>query len=58
MNATTPAGPAEQGRGLQPPAFALIARADRGYACFLTTTVPAAPSAPRGGDRDDAARQR
>ncbi|KAF5998697.1 hypothetical protein [Streptomyces sp. WAC00263] len=60
MSAPTPAGPAAEGRGLQPPAFgrpspALIARADRGYARFLATTLPAARS---DGDQDDAATQR
>ncbi|MDX3762580.1 hypothetical protein [Streptomyces sp. AK02-04a] len=60
MSAPTPAGPAEQGHGLQPSVFgrpspALIARADRGYARFLATTVPAVPSE---GGQGDAARQR
>ncbi|MFF1747031.1 hypothetical protein [Streptomyces mirabilis] len=60
MSAPTPAGPAAEGRGLQPPAFgrpspALIARADRGYARFLATTLLAARS---DGDQDDAATQR
>lgn len=56
MSAPTSAGPAAEGRGLQPPAFgrpslALLARADRGYARFLATTVLAAPN---DGDQDDA----
>ncbi|MFE2038474.1 hypothetical protein ACFXBB_35675 [Streptomyces scopuliridis] len=44
MSAPTPAGPAPEGPGLQPPDFgrpspALLARADRGYARFLARTT-------------------
>ncbi|MFD8277517.1 hypothetical protein [Streptomyces flaveolus] len=61
MSAPTPARPAPEGRGLQPPAFgrpspALLARADRGYARFLAQ----ATLDDRTGDhdQDDAARRR
>ncbi|MET8029621.1 hypothetical protein [Streptomyces avermitilis] len=61
MSAPTPAGPAEQGRGLQPPAFgrpspALIARADRGYARFLAVQAPDASPGDHGQDDDAGAR--
>ncbi|OEJ21613.1 hypothetical protein AS594_39490 [Streptomyces agglomeratus] len=64
MSAPTPAGPATQGPGLQPPDFgrpspALLAHADRGFARFLAPTTPAAPDDRTGDhDQDDAARQR
>ncbi|WP_405462951.1 hypothetical protein OG783_33305 [Streptomyces jietaisiensis] len=56
MSAPTPAGPAPEGRGLQPPAFgrpspALLARADRGYARFLAVQAPDAD--PGDHDQDD-----
>ncbi|MET7457873.1 hypothetical protein ABZT03_39705 [Streptomyces sp. NPDC005574] len=61
MSAPTPAGPAAQERGLQPPAFgrpspALIARADRGYARFLAVQAPEDPTGDHG--QDDATRHR
>lgn len=45
MSAPTPAGPQPVGPGLQPPhcgqlSPALIARADRGYACFVAVHAP------------------
>ncbi|MFF5303493.1 hypothetical protein ACFY5F_29470 [Streptomyces sp. NPDC013161] len=56
MSAPTPAEPAPQGPGLQPPAFgqpspALIARADLGYTRFLA--VPAPDAATGDHDQDD-----
>ncbi|MFJ9381620.1 hypothetical protein [Streptomyces sp. NPDC101455] len=59
MSAPTPAGPAADGHGPQPPAFgrpspALIARADRGYARFLAVQAPAADTGDHG-QGDDAA---
>ncbi|MDT3728748.1 MULTISPECIES: hypothetical protein [Streptomyces] len=61
MSAPTPAGPAPEGRGLQPPAFgrpspALLARADRGYARFLAQAAP--DGCTDDHDQDDAARRR
>lgn len=58
MSAPTPAGPAAEGCGLQPPAFgrpspALLARADRVYARFLAVQAPDA--SPGDHDQDDGA---
>jgi hypothetical protein len=59
MSAPTPAEPAPESPGLQPPAFgrpspALLARADRGYARLLTVQAPDASPGDRDQD-DDAA---
>lgn len=52
MSAPTPAGPQQEGRGLQPPDYGrpsptLLERADRGYARFL-----AVRALDDGDDRD------
>ncbi|MFE4177444.1 hypothetical protein ACFRR7_36320 [Streptomyces sp. NPDC056909] len=61
MSAPTHPGPAQEGPGLQRPAFgrpspALLERADRGYARFLAVHVPDASTGDH--DQDDAAGHR
>jgi len=60
MSAPTPAGPEQEGPGLQRPfgrpSPALLERADRGYARFLAHTTQAPDDNADG--RDDTARHR
>ncbi|MEV0695917.1 hypothetical protein [Streptomyces sp. NPDC050388] len=61
MSAPTTAGTEPEGRGLQPPAFnrpspALLARAGRGYARFLTLQAPDDSTGDHG--QDDPAKHR